>query len=123
MQSSYEWATRVGDAEKNETLNREISPYYHVDKIRAPLLIGQGANDPRVPQPESDQMFSAMKAKGLDVQYVLYPGGCGLFNCCFVEGFRAWWSTRNFVRHNGKGMDVQYVLYPGAILASVPDRV
>ncbi|WIA34269.1 hypothetical protein OEZ86_012612 [Tetradesmus obliquus] len=69
----YEWATRVGDAEKNETLNREISPYYHVDKIRAPLLIGQGANDPRVPQPESDQMFSAMKAKGLDVQYVLYP--------------------------------------------------
>jgi dipeptidyl aminopeptidase/acylaminoacyl peptidase len=70
----YEWATRVGDAENNQTLNRQISPYYHVDKIKAPLLIGQGANDPRVPQPESDQMFAAMKAKGLDVQYVLYPG-------------------------------------------------
>jgi dienelactone hydrolase len=75
----YEWATRVGDAEKNETLNREISPYYHVDNIKAPLLIGQGANDPRVPQPESDQMFRAMKAKGHDVQYVLYPGG--LWGC------------------------------------------
>ena len=63
---------RVGDAEANETLNREISPVFHIDKIRAPLLIGQGANDPRVPKRESDQMFSAMKKKGLDVEYVLY---------------------------------------------------
>lgn len=68
----YEWLTRVGDAEHNATLNREISPFFHTDQIRAPLLIGQGANDPRVPQPESDQMFNAMKKSGKDVTYVLY---------------------------------------------------
>lgn len=68
----YEWLTRVGDAENNATLNREISPFFHTEQIRAPLLIGQGANDPRVPQPESDQMFNAMKKSGKDVTYVLY---------------------------------------------------
>jgi dipeptidyl aminopeptidase/acylaminoacyl peptidase len=63
---------RVGDVSKNDTLNRQISPLFSVDKIRAPLFIAQGANDPRVPQAESDQMFKAMKAKGLDVRYMLY---------------------------------------------------
>lgn len=78
----YEWITRVGDAENNATLNREISPYYHVNSMQAPLLIGQGANDPRVPQPESDQMFDAMKANGLPVEYVLYSGA---WWCSVVE--------------------------------------
>jgi dipeptidyl aminopeptidase/acylaminoacyl peptidase len=68
----YEWLHRVGNVEGNATLNRRISPLFHVDKIRAPLFIAQGANDPRVPQAESDQMFTAMKAKGLDVRYMLY---------------------------------------------------
>ncbi|KAI8468869.1 MAG: acylamino-acid-releasing enzyme [Monoraphidium minutum] len=69
----YEWSTRVGDAEADAALNRRISPVFHADRIRAPLLIGQGGNDPRVPKAESDQMFSAMKARGLDVTYILYP--------------------------------------------------
>lgn len=68
-----DFVNRVGDAEANATLNQEISPLFHVRNIRAPLLIGQGANDPRVPKRESDQMFAAMKAKGLDVEYILYP--------------------------------------------------
>jgi dipeptidyl aminopeptidase/acylaminoacyl peptidase len=68
-----DFVNRVGDAEANATLNQEISPMYHVRNIRAPLLIGQGANDPRVPKRESDQMFAAMKEKGLDVEYILYP--------------------------------------------------
>jgi dipeptidyl aminopeptidase/acylaminoacyl peptidase len=38
---------RVGDAEEDEELNRRISPLYHADKIQVPLIIGQGANDPR----------------------------------------------------------------------------
>ena len=38
---------RVGDAVNDDELNRKISPLYHVDKIRAPLIIAQGANDPR----------------------------------------------------------------------------
>ena len=51
----------------------ERSPLTHVDKIRRPLLIGQGANDPRVKQAESDQIVEAMKSKGIPVTYVLYP--------------------------------------------------
>jgi dienelactone hydrolase len=43
-----------------------------VDLIERPLLIGQGANDPRVKQNESDQIVKAMQAKGLPVTYVLY---------------------------------------------------
>ena len=42
------WRRRGGDFDHDEELNRKVSPLYHVDKIRAPLLIGQGKNDPRV---------------------------------------------------------------------------
>lgn len=49
------------------------SPISFVDKIERPLLIGQGANDPRVTQLESDQIVKAMKQKGIPVTYVLYP--------------------------------------------------
>ena len=52
---------RVGDVENDQELNERISPFYHADKIKAPLLIGQGANDPRVKQAEADQIFNAMK--------------------------------------------------------------
>jgi dipeptidyl aminopeptidase/acylaminoacyl peptidase len=44
-----------------------------VDRIQRPLLIGQGANDPRVKQAESDQIVQAMQAKGIPVTYALYP--------------------------------------------------
>jgi dienelactone hydrolase len=44
-----------------------------VDRIKKPLLIGQGANDPRVKQSESDQIVQAMKAKNIPVSYVLFP--------------------------------------------------
>lgn len=68
----YEWTERVGPADVDEPFNRRISPMYHVDKIKAPLMIAQGAHDPRVPQAESDQMFRAMYTNKRDVQYVLY---------------------------------------------------
>ncbi|GLE10409.1 hypothetical protein PINS_up022510 [Pythium insidiosum] len=51
---------RVGDAENDEELNQKISPLFHVDKIKKPLLIAQGANDPRVKQAESDQIAKKM---------------------------------------------------------------
>ncbi|MBL8621732.1 MAG: S9 family peptidase [Myxococcales bacterium] len=50
-----------------------VSPLTHVAAIQRPLLIGQGANDPRVKQAESDQIVKAMQAKGLPVSYVLFP--------------------------------------------------
>jgi dipeptidyl aminopeptidase/acylaminoacyl peptidase len=66
------WILRIGDVEHDEELNRRISPLFHVEAIRAPLLIGQGANDPRVKVAESDQIFAAMRGKGLPVEYVVY---------------------------------------------------
>jgi dipeptidyl aminopeptidase/acylaminoacyl peptidase len=66
---------RVGDVETEEGRNKllERSPLMRVDKIRRPLLIGQGANDPRVTQLEADQIVEAMQSKEIPVTYVLYP--------------------------------------------------
>ena len=68
-------ARRMGDprTEEGRKWLTERSPLTHADKITKPLLIGQGANDPRVKQAESDQIVDAMKAKGIPVTYVLFP--------------------------------------------------
>jgi dipeptidyl aminopeptidase/acylaminoacyl peptidase len=68
-------ARRVGDprTQAGRQLLRERSPLHSAGAISKPLLIGQGANDPRVKQAESDQIIAAMHAKGLPVTYVLYP--------------------------------------------------
>ena len=66
---------RVGDnsTEDGRRFLAERSPLSRVDSIVRPLLIGQGANDPRVKQAESDQIVEAMKERGIPVTYVLYP--------------------------------------------------
>lgn len=64
---------KIGDVDGDEEFNRKISPLFHVDSIKAPLLIGQGANDPRVKQAEADQIAFTMKEKGIPCEYVLYP--------------------------------------------------
>jgi dipeptidyl aminopeptidase/acylaminoacyl peptidase len=66
---------RVGDhrTEEGRQFLRERSPLTFVDRIRKPLLIGQGANDPRVKQAESDQIVQAMQSRNIPVTYVLYP--------------------------------------------------
>jgi dipeptidyl aminopeptidase/acylaminoacyl peptidase len=70
-----EFTMRVGDprTEEGKKMLLERSPITHVANIRKPLLIAQGANDPRVKQAESDQIVQAMKDKNLPVTYVLYP--------------------------------------------------
>lgn len=57
--------------EQREAL-AQISPLTHVDKIKKPLFIAQGAHDPRVKQAESDQIVKAMEAKNIPVIYALY---------------------------------------------------
>ncbi len=66
---------RVGDHTKEEGRAFLIkrSPLSYADRIKRPLLIGQGANDPRVKQNESDQIVRAMQEKNIPVTYVLYP--------------------------------------------------
>ncbi len=61
------------DADRAEVeFIRSISPLNYVDKVRVPLLIAQGANDPRVKRPESEQFVDRMRANGLEVEYVCY---------------------------------------------------
>jgi dipeptidyl aminopeptidase/acylaminoacyl peptidase len=75
-QSFYEnLVRRIGDprTEAGRALLRERSPLNRAGAISRPLLILQGANDPRVKQAESDQIVAAARARGLPVTYVLYP--------------------------------------------------
>lgn len=67
--------TRMGNetTEEGRKLLIERSPLTYVDNIKRPLLIAQGANDPRVKQAESDQIVQAMQAKNIPVIYALYP--------------------------------------------------
>lgn len=69
------FTSRVGDhrTEEGRKFLASRSPLTYVDRISKPLLIGQGANDPRVKQSESDQIVKAMQEKNIPVTYVLYP--------------------------------------------------
>lgn len=63
---------RIGHPIKDSTMLWERSPLSRVDSIRIPVLIVQGANDPRVKQSESDQIVQAMKKKGINYEYMLF---------------------------------------------------
>jgi dipeptidyl aminopeptidase/acylaminoacyl peptidase len=63
----------IGNPEKDEAMLREISPVFHADKIRRPLLVLQGANDPRVLKSESDDIVAAAKKNGVPVEYIVFP--------------------------------------------------
>ncbi|MEO5706059.1 MAG: S9 family peptidase [Alteraurantiacibacter sp.] len=90
---------RMGDPTTPAGLQllKDCSPIHKAGQIERPLLIGQGANDPRVKQSESDQIVAAMKGHGIPVTYVLFPDeGHGFHrpenNIAFnavVEGFLA----------------------------------
>ena len=85
---------KIGDVDADEAFNEKISPLFHVDQIRAPLLIGQGANDPRVKQAEADQIAFGMARKQIPVEYVLYPD----------EG-HGWARPANRIDFNGRTED------------------
>ena len=63
----------VGDPNKDALLFEKTSPVFHADAIQAPLFIAQGAKDPRVNVKESDQIVEAMRARGVQVEYMLEP--------------------------------------------------
>ncbi len=64
---------RVGNPDTEEEFLKSRSPLFFVDRIKIPILIAQGANDPRVKQAESEQIVAAMKSKGLPYEYMLFP--------------------------------------------------
>ncbi|EAU63396.1 S9 family peptidase [Stigmatella aurantiaca] len=63
----------MGDPVKQEQMLKDISPLFHAAKIQKPLLVIQGANDPRVLQAESDDIVAAVKKNNVPVEYVVFP--------------------------------------------------
>lgn len=63
----------MGDPATDEERHRRISPLFHAANITKPLLVVQGANDPRVLQVESDELVAAVRANNVPVEYVLFP--------------------------------------------------
>ena len=64
---------KMGDPDEDEERLQRISPLFHAGNITKPLLVVQGANDPRVLQIESDELVEAVKANGVPVDYVIFP--------------------------------------------------
>jgi dipeptidyl aminopeptidase/acylaminoacyl peptidase len=64
---------RVGNVETEEEFLNARSPLFKADQIKVPLLIAQGANDPRVKQAESDQIVAAMRKNDKPVTYLVFP--------------------------------------------------
>ena len=66
------------DVPEEKTIMEEVSPIFHIDKIKKPLLVVQGANDPRVNINEADQIVEGLRKKGIDVPYMVkYDEGHG----------------------------------------------
>jgi dipeptidyl aminopeptidase/acylaminoacyl peptidase len=63
----------MGDPRTDDERLRRISPLFNADRIKAPLMVLQGANDPRVLQIESDEIVAAAKKKGVPVEYIVFP--------------------------------------------------
>ena len=71
----------VGNPEKDKEAMHEASPVFHIDKIKCPLFVIQGANDPRVNIDESDQIVAALRKRGVEVLYMVkYDEGHGFHN-------------------------------------------
>lgn len=63
----------IGDPVKQEQMLKDTSPLFHAGKIKKPLLVIQGANDPRVIKPESDEIVQAVQKNKVPVEYVVFP--------------------------------------------------
>lgn len=112
----------IGNPETDEgrALLRDRSPLYRAGDIRAPLMIAQGANDPRVKQAESEQMVEALKAHGVPVTYALYPDeGHGFAREPNRMSFNA--LVERFLAHHLGGREEPWTLadFPGATLQIV----
>jgi dipeptidyl aminopeptidase/acylaminoacyl peptidase len=64
---------RVGNPDHDADFLQTRSPLFHVDRIKIPLLIAQGANDPRVKRAEAEQIVTALREKDIDHEYLLFP--------------------------------------------------
>jgi dipeptidyl aminopeptidase/acylaminoacyl peptidase len=63
----------MGDPKTDSVRLQRISPLFHADRIKVPLMVLQGANDPRVLKVESDEIVAAAQRNGVPVEYVVFP--------------------------------------------------
>lgn len=85
------WYRRVGHPETDAERLRAVSPLTYAADIGIPVLIAQGANDPRVPQAQSDQLVAALQRNGIDHEYLVFPDeGHGLE---WAHNRYAWWAA------------------------------
>lgn len=70
--AAYNFYKRVGHPERDKEYLESISPLFKVDEIKIPVLVAQGANDPRVKQAEAEQIVAAMKERNIPHQYLLF---------------------------------------------------
>jgi dipeptidyl aminopeptidase/acylaminoacyl peptidase len=63
----------MGDPNTQKDMLKEISPLFHTESIRKPLMVLQGANDPRVLKVESDEIVAAAKKNNVPVEYIVFP--------------------------------------------------
>ena len=92
----------IGNPETDLAFLKEISPLFHADKIKKPLIVLQGANDPRVIKPESDEIVEAVKKNGGVVEYVVFDNeGHGFTKK--VNEIRAYKAIADFLDKHLKG--------------------
>jgi len=71
----------VGNPQADSLMMAQNSPALQAERIKTPLFIAQGANDPRVNKAESDQMVAALQARGIEVEYMVKDNeGHGFYN-------------------------------------------
>jgi dipeptidyl aminopeptidase/acylaminoacyl peptidase len=89
----------VGHPERDRAMLMERSPITHVDRIKAPLLVIQGAKDPRVVKAESDQIVERLRARGVEVRYQVFEDeGHGFTKR--VNELKAWGETVAFMEEH-----------------------
>jgi dipeptidyl aminopeptidase/acylaminoacyl peptidase len=93
--------------------NRELSPLYHVERIRIPLQIHQGANDSRVPRAQSDWLVQRLRGLGGSVEYFVYADEGHGFNR-FENERLAWQRLVDFLRRQGRSTQGKGVKGPNA---------
>jgi dipeptidyl aminopeptidase/acylaminoacyl peptidase len=89
-------AAMIGDPDTDAEFLMSRSPVTYVDQIRTPLLVIQGANDPRVPQQESDQIVARLRRRGIEVRYDIYDDEGHSFSKR-ANQIRAWSTAGEFL--------------------------
>ncbi|MBN1938714.1 MAG: S9 family peptidase [Candidatus Aminicenantes bacterium] len=107
------WIRRIGVDLSDETTVRRISPIYHAGRIKAPVLIFHGVNDPRTKFAEAEQIVKALRGLGREVEFIAFPdGGHGTWGA--ADTFEELARTEVFFAKHLGGRAEPYTPVPGS---------